>query len=43
MWPLVVYSNYFKIVATVTFLDSRTGVISGMLLFKTVSLYIYTL
>ena len=33
------YSNYFKIVSTVTFLDSQTGLISSIFLFKTVSLY----
>ena len=43
MWPLVTHSNYFEIVCTVTFLDSRTGLISGIFLFKTVILYYYTL
>ena len=37
MWPLVMYSNYLEIVSTVTFLDSQTGLISDMLMFKTVS------
>ena len=39
MWPSVMYSNYFKIVYTVIFLDSRIGHISGIFLFKTVILY----
>ena len=40
MCPLVMYSNNFKIVTTVTVLaDSRTGLISGIFLFKTVILY----
>ena len=43
MWPLVMYSNYFEIVSTVTFLDSRTGLISGIFLCKTVILYHHTL
>ena len=43
MWPLVTYSNYFKIVSTVTFLDSVTKLISGIFLFKTVILYFYTI
>ena len=34
MWPLVVYSNYFKIMSTVTFLGSQTGLISGMFYLK---------
>ena len=37
MWPLVMYSNYFEIVFTVTFLDSPTELISGTFLFKTVA------
>ena len=41
MWSLVTYSNYFKIVSTVTFLESRTELISGMFLFKIVILYHY--
>ena len=40
MWPLVTYSNYFKIVSTVTFLDSQTGLISGTLLYYCI---IYTM
>ena len=36
MWPLVTYSNYFKIVSTGTFLDLQTKLISGMVLFNTV-------
>ena len=32
MWPLVMYSNYFKIVCTVTFLASQTELISDILL-----------
>ena len=36
MWSLVMYSNYFKIVSTVTFLDLRTRIIRGMFLFNTV-------
>ena len=43
MWPSVTYSNYFEIVSTVTFLDSRTEFISGMFLFNTVLLYHYTI
>ena len=43
MWPLVTYSNYFKIVSTVTFLDCLTKLISGIFLFKTVVLYSYTM
>ena len=43
MWPLVMYSNYFEIVSTMTFLILRTELISGMLLFKTIILYHYTL
>ena len=43
MWPLVMYSNYFEIVSTVTFLDSLTGLISGKFLYKTVILYLYTI
>ena len=39
VWPLVMYSNYFEIVTTVTFLDSQTGLISGTFLFETVILY----
>ena len=27
MWPLVTYSNYFKIVSTVAIADSQTGLI----------------
>ena len=42
MWSLVTYSNYFKIVSTATFLVSRSRLISGMFLFKIISLlYIY--
>ena len=41
MWPLVMCSNYFKIVSTVTFLDSQTELISGICLFKNVILYHY--
>ena len=41
MWPLVTYSNYFEIVSTVTVLGSRTELISGILLYKTVILYHY--
>ena len=41
MWPLVMYSNYFEIVFTVTFLDSWTELISGILLFKSVCIIIY--
>ena len=36
-------SNYFETVSSVTFLDSQTGLVSGMFLFKTVILYHYTL
>ena len=43
MWPLVTYSNYFEILSTVTFLDSRTGLISGIFLYKSVLLYHYIL
>ena len=43
MWPLVTYSNYFEVVSTVTFLDSRTRIISSKFLFKTVILYHYTI
>ena len=43
MWPLGMYSNYFEIVSTVTFLNSQTELITGMFLFKTVLLYHYTL
>ena len=43
MWPIVTYSNYFETVSIVTFLHSQTEPISGMFLFKTVLLYIYTL
>ena len=42
MWPLVMYSNYFKMVSTVTLLDSLTELISDMFLFNTVLLYHYT-
>ena len=41
MWPLVMYSNYFEIMSTVTFLDLRAGLISGIFMFKTVILYHY--
>ena len=41
MCPLVTNSNYFKILSTVTFLDSQTELISGIFLFKTVILYHY--
>ena len=37
------YYNYSEIVSTVTFLDSRTRLISGMFMFKTVILYHYIL
>ena len=37
MWPLVMYSNYFEIVSTVTFVDSQTELISGIFLLKTVA------
>ena len=40
MWPLVTYSNCFKIVSTVAFLVSRT---IGMFVVDTVILYHYTL
>ena len=40
MWLLVMNSNYFEIVSTVTFLVSQTELISGMFLFKTVLLYL---
>ena len=47
MWLLVMYSNYFEIVSTVTFLDSRTELISGIFLFKTstvsLAIYLYTI
>ena len=43
MWPLVTYSNYFDIVSTMTFIDSRSGLISGIFLFKTVILYLFML
>ena len=36
MWPLVTYSNRFEIMSTVTFLGSRTELISGIFLYKTV-------
>ena len=39
MWPLITYSNCFEIVSTVNFLDSQTGLISDMFVFKTVLLY----
>ena len=42
MWSLVMYSNYFEIVFTLTFLDSWTGFISDIFMFKTVILYHYT-
>ena len=35
------YSNYFDIVSSVTFLDSQTELISGTFLLKTVILYHY--
>ena len=35
MWPLATYSNYFKIVSTVTFVDSQSELIPGMFPFKT--------
>ena len=41
MWPLVMYSDYFEIVSTVTFLDSYIELISGKFLYKTVILYYY--
>ena len=41
MCPLVTHSNYFKIVSAVIFLDSRTALISGMFLYKTVIVYHY--
>ena len=34
MWPLVMYSNYYKIVSTVTLLGSWTRLISGIFLHK---------
>ena len=34
MWPLVTYSNYFKIASTVTFLYSLNELISGTFQFK---------
>ena len=33
MWPLAMYSNYFKIVSTVTFLVLQTRLIGGILNF----------
>ena len=42
MWPLVLYSNYFKIVSTVTFLDFGTKLISGMKLYVTLY-HLYTI
>ena len=41
MWPLVTDSNYFKIVSSVTFLDSQTGLISGI--FTVILYHIYTI
>ena len=41
LWPLVMYSNYFETVSTVTLLHSQTELISGMFPFKTVILYYY--
>ena len=43
MWPLVMYSNCLEVVSTVTFPDSRTGIISSKFLVETVILYHYTL
>ena len=43
MWPLGTYSNYFEIFPTVSFQDWRTRLISGMIVFKTVLLYHYTI
>ena len=41
MWPLVMYSNCFKIVSTVAFLVLQTTLFLGMFLFNTVILYHY--
>ena len=41
MWHLVTYSNYFEIVSTVTFLDSQTGLISGIFLFNSMFILIH--
>ena len=41
MWPLVTYSNHFEIVSAVAFLGSRTELISGIFLYKTVILFHY--
>ena len=43
MWSLVMYSNYFDIVYTVTFVESQTGLIWGKFLFNIVILYHYTI
>ena len=43
MWPLVRYSNCFKIVSTEAFLVSRTKLILGKYMCNTVILYHYTI
>ena len=43
MWPLVTYSNYFKIFSTVIFLLSRTGLDLGMFLINTNTVSLYTI
>ena len=39
MWPLVMYSNYFKIVSTVTFLVLQTVLLQGIFLFNAVIIH----
>ena len=41
MWPLVMYSNCFKIVSTMAFLVLQTTLFLGMFMFNTVILYHY--